>query len=67
MTSPLEVVVDSGADARWAAWQARGVENDCRSGLVMGWAFAMVVVLVLGRLVTQFPGRYSRADGPPHV
>ena len=55
MTSPLEAVVDSGADARWLAWQARGVENDRRSGLVMGWVFAIVVVLVVGRLVTQFP------------
>jgi len=55
MTSPLEAVVDSGAEARWLAWQARGTENDRRSGRIMGGVFATVVILVAGWLISRFP------------
>jgi hypothetical protein len=44
-------LVDTAADARWLAWKARGAASDLRSGRLMGRAFAIVVVLVLGFLV----------------
>ena len=53
MTAPIAAVVDSAADARWLAWQARGAASDRRSGRIMGRVFTIVVALVLGWLVSQ--------------
>ena len=48
MTAPLAAVVDSDADARWLAWQARGAARDRRNGRLMGWAFAVASILAIG-------------------
>ena len=53
MTGPIAAVVDSAADARWLAWQARGAASDRRSSRIMGRVLASVVILVVGWLVVQ--------------
>ena len=53
MTAPMAAVVDSAADARWLAWQARGAASDRRTSLIMGRSFAIVVILVVGWFVAQ--------------
>jgi len=53
MTGPIAAVVDSAADARWLAWQARGAASDRRSGRIMGRVLASIVILVAGWLVVQ--------------
>ena len=51
MTARVAAIVDTAADAGWLAWQARGAASDRRSGRIVGRAFVIVVVLVLGFLV----------------
>ena len=54
MTLPIAAAVDSAAEARWLAWQARGAASDRRSGRIMGRVFAIVVALVVGWFAAQF-------------
>jgi hypothetical protein len=49
----MAAVVDTGAEARWLDWKARGAASDRRSGLIMGRVFAITVILVVGWLVAQ--------------
>ena len=53
MNAPVAAVVDSEAEARWLAWRARGAVNDRRSGRVMGWVFALALILAVGWLVAR--------------
>jgi len=53
MTPPVAAVVDAAAEARWVAWQARGVASDRRSSLIMGRVLGIAVMLVVGWLVMQ--------------
>ena len=53
MNSPVAAVVDSAAEARWLAWQARGAASDRRSSLIMGRLFALAVILAVGWLVAR--------------
>lgn len=53
ITLPVAAVVDAAAEARWAAWKARGVASDRRSSRIMGRVFAIVVILVVGFLAAQ--------------
>jgi len=53
MSAPIAAVVDSAAEARWLAWQARGAASDRRSGLIMGRVLGIAVMLVVGWLVMQ--------------
>ena len=53
MTGPIAAVVDSAADVRWQAWQARGAASDRRSSRIMGRVLASIVILVAGWLVVQ--------------
>ena len=54
MSAPIAAVVDSAAEARWLAWQARGAVSDRRSGRIMGRVLVVAVILVVGFLLAQF-------------
>jgi hypothetical protein len=51
MTTPMAVVVDGAAEARWLAWQARGAASDRRNSRIMAQVFVVAAVLVVGWLV----------------
>jgi len=51
--TPMAEVVDSTADARWLAWQARGAASDRRSSRIMGRLFALALILGAGWLAAQ--------------
>jgi len=53
MTPPLVEALDSAAEARWQAWQARGVASDSRYGRIMGWLFAVAMTLLVGRFLYE--------------
>jgi hypothetical protein len=45
--------VDRAAVARWAEWQARGVESDRWNGRNMVWFFAVILTALVGLLLAQ--------------
>jgi hypothetical protein len=53
MTPPLVEVADRAAEARWAEWQARGVDSDRRNGRIMVWFFAVILTVLVGLLLSQ--------------
>jgi len=53
MSAPIAAMVDSDADARWMEWKARGAVRDRQSGRIMGWLFALALIVAVGWLVAR--------------